>query len=807
MKQTPFHIYAKARELSGYISEEGKLLPVFASSNINIYPYQIAAALFALRSPYLKGLILADEGSLGKTYEALLVSAQRWYEGRDKQLVVLPTNLVQQWVKKIEEGFTLPYMVIDSEEKLHKYSDNTFDQSVIVITTYDFAVAKAELIKSIKWDLVIFDEANIFAKSYTGDNKTSIILKQATEGAFRVLLTPTPITMSIMDVYGLLWFIDETILPDEKEFYNRYFRKPENYHELTKWVSNYCFRTLKSQVSEYVNFSSRVPYTISYDLSEEEQRLYSKLNNYLDRETKLAYPKMEKYDLTLMYHHTLSSSTEALRRTLEGAIGRIPDGEERNLLREIVVNCSLLVVSNKMRKLLVVLREIFKKLKTNNYQLKTIIFTDNKITQSRLHKLLTDNGYGTITYSGNNSRDYTIMNKFRCDDSVQILIATDDAAKGIDIEFCPVVVNYDLLYNAVELEQRITRCHRQGQKSDTLVVSLLCKDNFADVRIMELINKRVLQFDGIFGLSDNILGNFNVNINDVLSQLRPAKDIEMEFTRNLTQHKSENKALVENTKQSIFRTFTSEVAHKVTITPNYIEDKVGTINDSLWDVVSWYFDSINGYTIDYNERTITALDSELQNLFYYWNGSRNRPYKSLHKYGMSPSFKPYTGRITLTSVLGRNVLNEVTCADEGQITVNADIEPCTIGLYGVTIKSKSNLEEKTYYTYIGLTQSGKTLSNTDCKVIMNLPIKEFEEKSKNDNQPNYNSRIFVGGYSRPNPLDTLIDRESYITKQLTESESAAAEEVSVMKRKTAIAKSALEREAESLKVEIKRAEK
>ncbi len=265
--------------------------------------------------------------------------------------------------------------------------------------------------------------------------------------------------------------------------------------------------------------------------------------------------------------------------------------------------------------------------------------------------------------------------------------------------------------------------------------------------------------------------------------------------------------MVESTEQSIFRTFTSEVARKVTITPDYIEDKIGAINDSLWDVVSWYFGGIEGYTIDHDERTITAADGELPELFYYWSGSRNRPYKSLRKYGMSQTFKPYTGRITLTSVLGRNVLNEVACADEGQITVDADIEPCTIGLYGIKIKSKGELEDKIYYTFVGRTQSGAILSDADCRAIMELPIKEFEEKSQNNNQSNYNSRIFVGGYSRPNQLDTLIDRESYVTKQLSESESAAAEEVSVMKRKTAIAKSALEREAESLKVEIKRAEK
>lgn len=808
MGQSPFYIYTQARELSGYVTEGDKLLPVFASSNINIYPYQIAAALFALRSPLLKGVILADEGSLGKTYEALQIAAQRWYDGRDKQLIILPTNLVQQWVKKIESGFTLPYVVIDTVEKFHLYDGNPFDRDAIIITTYDFATSKAEYIESIKWDIVIFDEASIFAKSYTGENKASTILKQATEGAFRILLTPTPITISIMDIYGLLWFIDETIVPDEKSFYSRYFRKPENYHELACWVSNYCFRTLKSQVSEYVNFSSRVPYTISYDLTKEERELYAKLNSYLERATKFAYPKMEQYDLTLMYHHTLSSSVEAICRTVETAINRIEDGEEKEYLKEIVISGQALVISSKMRKLLEVLKQVFKRLKTCHYSQKAIIFTNNRTTQSRLHKLLIVNGYRTITYSGQNSRDYSIMEQFRGDDAIQILIATDDAAKGIDIEFCPVVVNYDLLYNAVELEQRITRCHRQGQLSDTLVINLLCKENFADVRIMELINKRVLQFGGIFGLSDSILGNFDTPINEILSKLRPRKDIESEFIRNLSEHKSHNRELVENSEESIFRSFTTEVASKIKITPDYIEDKIKAINDRLWEVVSWYFEYLDmGYSIDYDKRIITAPDGDLPDLFYYWSGSRNRRYKSLRQYGMSPNFIPHAGRITLTSILGRNVLNEVCCDSEGTITVDANIEPCTIGYYGVTVKSKESQEPKIYYIYKGITESSKLLSDSDCRSVLELPVKECYEKSENKRQRNYNSRIFVASSEQPHPLDRAIDRDKYISKELAENEGVTAEHISTLKRRAAIVKIAREREVEGLKIEIKRAEK
>lgn len=107
------------------------------------------------------------------------------------------------------------------------------------------------------------------------------------------------------------------------------------------------------------------------------------------------------------------------------------------------------------------------------------------------------------------------LERFRNDKSVHILVCNDAMAKGLDIEFCPVIINYDLLYNAVQMEQRICRCHRQGQESDVLVINLINKENLADVRIVELLRKRVLQFDGIFGMLDAIMDHFDVSIKDL----------------------------------------------------------------------------------------------------------------------------------------------------------------------------------------------------------------------------------------------------------------------------------------------------
>lgn len=139
---TPFAAYEQIRRLACFTYDKN-LIPVFASANIKILPYQIAAARFALRSDLLKGCILCDEGSLGKTYEALLVVAQRWYEGKDRILIVLPQNLMEQWQNKLTEEFTLP--IVDWKEYPRK-------KLGITLITYDDAVKNAETLKNINWD-------------------------------------------------------------------------------------------------------------------------------------------------------------------------------------------------------------------------------------------------------------------------------------------------------------------------------------------------------------------------------------------------------------------------------------------------------------------------------------------------------------------------------------------------------------------------------------------------------------------------------------------------------------------------------
>ena len=111
MLQTPFHAYYTAMKLN-MLQDEDTYLPVFAEGKIGVYPYQVAAALFAVRNPYQKGVILCDEAGMGKSHKAMLVISQGWYEGKNNILVAIPNpDLLVQWAEMISEKYSIPFCI------------------------------------------------------------------------------------------------------------------------------------------------------------------------------------------------------------------------------------------------------------------------------------------------------------------------------------------------------------------------------------------------------------------------------------------------------------------------------------------------------------------------------------------------------------------------------------------------------------------------------------------------------------------------------------------------------------------------
>lgn len=776
-----FAAMVEARRLASFRNDDN-LLAVYASSKIKVLPYQIAAARFALRSKLIKGCILCDEGSLGKTYEALLVVAQRWYEGKEHILVVIPANLTAQWQQKLDEEFTLPVI------KLEEY---TADSKGICLVTYDDVIREAEKVKSIRWDLAVFDEADFLFKP---DNKSVIAIKDAVGDAFKLLLTPTPITMSIMDIYGLIHFIDESVLPDADSFYRRYFRKPENYPELSNWVSQFAFRTLKSQASQYVNFTRRLPVVLNYVPKDDEKKIYILTEKYLNLPEKQAYPQMDNYQLTLMFYHILASSPQAFASMLNAPIERTR-GEERVILESMRDMAAKITQTAKMEEFLTAIRTTFAHLRVRKETQKAIVFVDNLATVPVLADLLTTAGYSVIKHT-----EKEALSRFRAEKDLQILICNDAMAKGLDIEYCPIVVNYDLLYNAVEMEQRICRCHRQGQQSDVLVINLLSKENISDVRILELINKRTLQFEGIFGMSDDIVGNFDVRLEDVLLKRRTLSDIRTDMETNLETNREPNERIVSAAESSLFTTFTKDIAEKVSVSPKYIEEQAEFLNKDLWEVVKFYFATKHPeYVIDdYNQTLTLPDDKELPHLFYYYTGTRNVPYTGRRTYGMSKDFKPIASRITFTSPLVRGILGELACADKAEIKTAESVEACNLKFYNVLLCNSRRQYLAEYDILTGKTINGRLMTEEECHKVINLPIKELN--AEENNRPYWLKT--AGGTSR-DLLDTRIQRdlkERYIKENTGKFDA----DVDLIKIKASRQKSALEQNISEARQDVKK---
>ena len=225
-----------------------------------------------------------------------------------------------------------------------------------------------------------------------------------------------------------------------------------------------------------------------------------------------------------------SSEVDAIRKELEE-------------LKEFQSLAAKIKRNSKAEHLFLALEKGFEELEKLGANKKALLFTESRRTQDFLFELLKRKGYKgkVVLFNGTNSdrqstaiykawlekhkgssrvtgsaaadRRAAIVEYFR--DEATIMIATEAAAEGINLQFCSLVVNYDMPWNPQRIEQRIGRCHRYGQKHDVVVINFLNKRNAADVRVYELLNEKFQLFDGVFGSSDEVLVNIGNGVDFV----------------------------------------------------------------------------------------------------------------------------------------------------------------------------------------------------------------------------------------------------------------------------------------------------
>ncbi len=561
---------------------EDALAQSLSTARVDMNPHQVDAALFALASPLSKGVVLADEVGLGKTIEASLVIAQRCAERKRRILLIVPASLRKQWSQELWEKFSLPSVIIEGRNYNQARKEgiqrpfSVPDQ--IVITSYEFAAAKADEVALGQWDLVVYDEAHRLRNVYKqGASLRAKRLREATRSFFKILLTATPLQNSLMELYGLVSVVDEHFFGDEASFRATYVAAGANKNALLflrERLKPVCKRTLRRQVQQagLIKYTERNPFTVTFEPADQEVELYNSVSSYLQRPGTIGFGDRPNALVTLVVRKILGSSTFAVAETLARIIERLrakerpeietlvdydaveedaeelEEGDERSappidprrLAEEIAEleryrALALAIGQNaKGSELVKALPKALDEIELRGGCRKAVIFTESVRTQRYLSDLLAANGYdgdivllngqnndpqskaiyadwqlrhkGTDAVSGSKTADMkaAIVEEFR--ERRTILMATESGAEGINLQFCSLVINFDLPWNPQRVEQRIGRCHRYGQKIDVTVVNFLNLKNRAEYRVHELLSEKFKLFDGVFGASDEVLG-------------------------------------------------------------------------------------------------------------------------------------------------------------------------------------------------------------------------------------------------------------------------------------------------------------
>jgi len=648
---TPYQAkyWAHALTLKSSSGSIDSLSRSIANARVDLNPHQVDAALFAVKSPLSKGVLLADEVGLGKTIEAGLVIAQRWAERRRKVLLILPATLRKQWQQELEEKFHLPSLVLESRQFNRPLADgngNPFDQpDRLILCSYHFASSKAEFIRRVGWDLVVIDEAHRLRNVYKPANKMAKAIAGAVEGRDKLLLTATPLQNTLLELFGLVSILDSHVfgdLPSFREQFLRFGDEQTRNGELRRRLNTVCQRTLRKQVLEYIRFTQRIPLTQEFMPTDEEQALYEEVSSYLQRKVLIALPAGQRALMTMILRKLLASSTFAIAATLRRLVNRLEgvarqqarldleadlaaefetldemedewdaeDGpaegvdpallrEETSMLRTYAERAERIAHNAKGDALLAALNAAFGKASALGAARKAVIFTESRRTQQYLFDHLARNGYDghLVLMNGTNTDPHSktiyegwrachqgqeivsgskpvdikaaIVEEFR--DRASIMIATEAAAEGINLQFCSLVVNYDLPWNLQRIEQRIGRCHRYGQQHDVVVVNFLNKRNAADQRVYQLLSEKFRLFDGVFGASDEVLGalesgvDIEKRIAQIYQECRTTEEINAAFDAVQAELEEEIQDRMAQTRQDVLDHFDEEVHARLNV--------------------------------------------------------------------------------------------------------------------------------------------------------------------------------------------------------------------------------------------------
>ena len=458
-------------------------------TNIDKHWYQIETAKKVLKQLGGRAL-LADEVGLGKTIEAAIICKEYLVRGMIQSLLILtPASLVSQWQLELQEKFGIETITTDDKQVQNAAEFWTSNNRIIASINTAKSAKHFPYVTARAWDLVIVDEAHHLKNRNTLNWK----LVNALNKRFILMLTATPVQNSLVELFNLLTLLKPGLLKTEALFKKEYVdskngRVPKNSEKLRQLMREVMVRNTRSLVD--VKLPKRFASTITVQPTPSEKKLYQSLTDYL----RTYAEQMDRLTRTSLLMRAGSSPT-ALTDSLNNLTERFDHKELKALLKQ----ASQIKQVEKAHQLMELLKQSTQK---------TLVFTTHRKTQSYLASCLTEAGIKFAEFSGDMSlkeKDAAIE-LFR--DTVSVLLASETGGEGRNIQFANVIVNYDLPWNPMKIEQRIGRIHRIGQTQDVFIFNF-CLAGSIEEYILRILHDKINMFELVVGEIETILGNLD----------------------------------------------------------------------------------------------------------------------------------------------------------------------------------------------------------------------------------------------------------------------------------------------------------
>lgn len=464
--------------------------------------------------------ILADEVGLGKTIEAGLILKEYMIRGLVKKVLILvPASLVSQWAAELNQKFYIPAV---QQKKSYMW-----EQYDVIVSSIDTAKRSPhrEIVYEQDYDLIIIDEAHKLKNNKTKNYEFVQNLKKK----FCLLLTATPIQNRIEEIFNLVSLLKPGHLGNQENFEEAFGKKSrsiDDHEHLKELVNKVMIRNRRDDTG--IEWTKRKVETVPIEFSETEQDLYDAISNY---RTDLSGFASSMFSI-LTLQREACSSREAVYFTLkkmlekknEDGSAAVPEDMVMGLMKKV----EQVTQNSKAEKAIELIKQIDDKV---------IIFTEYRATQMYLQWYLQQNGISSVPFRGGFKRGKKDWMRELFKGKFQVLIATEAGGEGINLQFCNHIINYDLPWNPMRLEQRIGRIHRLGQEKDVHIYNFATK-NTVEEHILKLLYEKINLFERVIGQLDDILtrldlGNIEDHIQDIMLRSRSEGEMKIKM-ENLT---------------------------------------------------------------------------------------------------------------------------------------------------------------------------------------------------------------------------------------------------------------------------------